>query len=91
MVIKPILEIRHRTPSLHVNSSTESGIPPDLLDWATAQYIRQIVEGMGPPARILCYKRPEVLLYMEYLARIFLDSQFVVMLRDGRAVAVSNE
>ncbi|KAG5455138.1 Protein-tyrosine sulfotransferase 2 [Clonorchis sinensis] len=91
MVIKPILEIRHRTPSLHMNSSTQAGIPPDLLDWATAQYIRQIVEGMGPPARILCYKRPEVLLYMEYLARIFLDSQFVVMLRDGRAVAVSNE
>ncbi|KAG5455136.1 Protein-tyrosine sulfotransferase 1 [Clonorchis sinensis] len=89
MVIKPVLDFRHNMPPFHVNWSREAGIYPELLDSAIAQYIRRIISGMGPPARVLCYKRPRVLLHMEFLAGLFPDSKFVVMLRDGRAVAVS--
>ncbi|TGZ70219.1 hypothetical protein CRM22_003315 [Opisthorchis felineus] len=91
MVIKPVLDFRHSMPRFHVNWSRQAGIYPNLLDSAISKYIRYIVEEMGPPANILCYKRPEVLLYTEYLATLFPDSKFIIMLRDGRAVAVSNK
>ncbi|OON18536.1 hypothetical protein X801_05608, partial [Opisthorchis viverrini] len=91
MVIKPVLDFRHSMPRFHMNWSRQAGIYPTLLDSAISKYIRYIVEEMGPPANILCYKRPEVLLYTEYLATLFPDSKFIIMLRDGRAVAVSNK
>ncbi|GAA48834.1 Protein-tyrosine sulfotransferase 1 [Clonorchis sinensis] len=91
MVIKPVLDFRHSMPRFHINWSRQAGIYPNLLDSAISKYIRYIVEEMGPPANILCYKRPEVLLYTEYLATLFPDSKFIIMLRDGRAVAVSNK
>lgn len=67
----------------------EAGLPGDILDKATRAFVSEIVEGHGEPAKYLCNKDPLLLNYMTDLRRIYPKSKFVLMVRDGRAVAYS--
>ena len=61
----------------------------DVLDRATRAFISEIIVGHGKPAKYLCNKDPLVVSYMNDLIRMFPKAKFVVMIRDGRAVAYS--
>ena len=67
----------------------EGGVSKDLLNDAAAAFISDIILGHGTPGRFLCNKDPLVLGHMNAVTKMFPKSKFVLMIRDGRAVAYS--
>lgn len=68
---------------------TEAGVSGKLLDDAMRAFMVEIILNHGLPAKFLCNKDPLLLNYMQDLVRIFPAGKFVLMVRDGRAVAHS--
>jgi len=71
-----------------------AGLTNDTLDSALAAYIltvltRHGVRSTSGPSHLLCNKDPFTLRSMQRLLRLFPHSRFVLMIRDGRAVADS--
>jgi len=74
-----------------------AGLTNDTIDSALAAYILTVLTHHGVrsvartsgPAHLLCNKDPFTLRSMQRLARLFPRSRFVLMIRDGRAVADS--
>ena len=67
----------------------EAGIKDAILDRAMRAFITEIILGHGSPAEYLCNKDPLVLNYMNDVLRIYPKSKFILLIRDGRAVAYS--
>lgn len=67
----------------------EAGVTQELLDSAVAALIGEIIAKHGEPAPRLCNKDPLTFRNLSYLARIFPNSKFIFMVRDGRAVVHS--
>ena len=67
----------------------EAGLNDTVLDKATREFISSIIASNGPDASFLCNKDPLVLSYMPDVVRIYPKAKFVLMIRDGRAVAYS--
>ncbi|XP_053212582.1 protein-tyrosine sulfotransferase 2-like [Panonychus citri] len=67
----------------------EAGITPEVLDSAISAFILEIVGKHGPPAQRLCNKDPFTLRSAVYLKKLFPNSKFIFMIRDGRAVVHS--
>ncbi len=67
----------------------EAGLSGNALDLATRAFITSIILGHGEPAKYLCNKDPLVLNYMNDVVRLYPKSKFILMIRDGRAVANS--
>lgn len=66
-----------------------AGLSDATLDQATRAFISEIILNHGAPAQYLCNKDPLVLNYMYDIIRLFPKARFVLMVRDGRAVAYS--
>jgi len=67
-----------------------AGITNDTIDRALAAYILSVLTRHHAASRgRLCNKDPFTLRSMQRLARLFPRSRFVLMIRDGRAVADS--
>lgn len=49
----------------------------------------QVIAGHGQPAERLCNKDPFTMKSAEYLAHLFPNSKFLMMIRDGRATVHS--
>lgn len=75
--------------SLEQQRLESGGVSEELLDRAVAAFMSEIIVGHGAPAKYLCNKDPLLLQHMKQIARMFPKSKFVVMIRDGRAVAHS--
>ena len=90
-VIPRIISMRSRWNKSQKESNRlrEAGISDETLDSATRAFISEIIINHGKLSRYLCNKDPLVLNYMPELTRIFPRSKFVLMIRDGRAVAYS--
>ena len=67
----------------------EAKIDESVLDSALGAYILSIITKHGDPAPRLCNKDPFTLRSTQRLLRIFPNSRFILMLRDGRATAHS--
>uniref|UniRef100_A0A0N5A9A6 Protein-tyrosine sulfotransferase n=1 Tax=Syphacia muris TaxID=451379 RepID=A0A0N5A9A6_9BILA len=67
----------------------EAGVTSEVLDSAISSFIIQIIAGHGAPADRLCNKDPFTLKSTEYLAELFPNSKFILMIRDGRATVHS--
>ncbi|KAK7125419.1 hypothetical protein R3I93_020937 [Phoxinus phoxinus] len=63
----------------------DEGVSQEMLDAATSAFILEVIARHGEPARVLCNKDPFTLKSAVYLSRIFPNSKFLLMLRDGRA------
>lgn len=61
----------------------------EVLNEALARYILSIIVGHGRAAARLCNKDPLALRSMPRLLKMFPASRFILMVRDGRAVAHS--
>ena len=81
--IQKIFEIPSRREK---SRRQEAGITQELLDSAVASLIAEIINKHGEPAPRLCNKDPLTFLNLTYLARIFPNAKFILMVRDGRAV-----
>ncbi len=66
-----------------------AGLGEAVLDQATKLFIDHIIKNHGEPAPHLCNKDPLLLNYMTELRRLYRRSKFILMIRDGRAVAHS--
>lgn len=67
----------------------EAGLNERVLNVVIRNFISNVIEQHGPPARRLCNKDPLALNYMEVLARMFPRAKYILLIRDGRAVAHS--
>uniref|UniRef100_A0A803YJQ0 Protein-tyrosine sulfotransferase n=1 Tax=Meleagris gallopavo TaxID=9103 RepID=A0A803YJQ0_MELGA len=56
-----------------------------VLDAAMQAFILEVIAKHGEPARYLCNKDPFTLKSSVYLSRLFPNSKFLLMVRDGRA------
>ena len=90
-VIPRILGMRNRwdMSEKEHNRLVQAGIDSETLDHATRAFISEILLGHTIPGSFLCNKDPLVLNYMTDVLRIFPKAKFVLMIRDGRAVAHS--
>ncbi|XP_074642463.1 protein-tyrosine sulfotransferase 1-like [Tubulanus polymorphus] len=67
----------------------EAGITEEVLDGAMSVFILEIIAKHAEAAPFLCNKDPFTLKASVYLSRMFPNSKFVLMIRDGRAVVHS--
>jgi len=67
----------------------EAGVNDDVINAAISSFIVQVIAGHGSPAPRLCNKDPFTLKSTTYLAEIFPNGKFVLMIRDGRATVHS--
>ncbi|NXR96952.1 TPST2 sulfotransferase, partial [Hypocryptadius cinnamomeus] len=63
----------------------EAGVTDQVLDAAMQAFILEVIAKHGEPARYLCNKDPFTLKSSVYLSRLFPNSKFLLMVRDGRA------
>lgn len=63
----------------------EAGVTDEVLDSAMQAFLLEIIVKHGEPAPFLCNKDPFALKSLTYLARIFPNAKFLLMVRDGRA------
>ncbi|XP_061461076.1 protein-tyrosine sulfotransferase 1 isoform X2 [Rhineura floridana] len=63
----------------------EAGVTDEVLDSAMQAFLLEIIVKHGEPAPFLCNKDPFALKSLTYLAKIFPNAKFVLMVRDGRA------
>nr|XP_020659575.1 protein-tyrosine sulfotransferase 1 isoform X2 [Pogona vitticeps] len=63
----------------------EAGVTDEVLDSAMQAFLLEIIVKHGELAPYLCNKDPFALKSLTYLARIFPNAKFVLMIRDGRA------
>ncbi|XP_028938042.1 protein-tyrosine sulfotransferase 1 [Ornithorhynchus anatinus] len=63
----------------------EAGVTDRVLDEAMRAFLLEIIVKHGEPAPYLCNKDPFALKSLTYLARIFPNAKFLLMVRDGRA------
>nr|XP_014347082.1 PREDICTED: protein-tyrosine sulfotransferase 1 isoform X2 [Latimeria chalumnae]XP_014347086.1 PREDICTED: protein-tyrosine sulfotransferase 1 isoform X2 [Latimeria chalumnae]XP_014347090.1 PREDICTED: protein-tyrosine sulfotransferase 1 isoform X2 [Latimeria chalumnae]XP_014347094.1 PREDICTED: protein-tyrosine sulfotransferase 1 isoform X2 [Latimeria chalumnae]XP_014347099.1 PREDICTED: protein-tyrosine sulfotransferase 1 isoform X2 [Latimeria chalumnae]XP_014347108.1 PREDICTED: protein-tyrosi len=63
----------------------EAGVTDEVLDSAMQAFLLEIIVKHGEPATYLCNKDPFALKSLTYLAKIFPNAKFILMIRDGRA------
>ncbi|KAK7820300.1 hypothetical protein U0070_007506 [Myodes glareolus] len=63
----------------------KAGVTDEVLDAAMQAFILEVIAKHGEPARVLCNKNPFTLKSSVYLARLFPNSKFLLMVHDGRA------
>ncbi|KAM4809013.1 protein-tyrosine sulfotransferase 2 [Rhinophrynus dorsalis] len=63
----------------------EAGVTDHVMDSAVQAFILEIIAKHGEPAKLLCNKDPFTLKSSVYLSRLFPNSKFLLMIRDGRA------
>ncbi|XP_073405524.1 protein-tyrosine sulfotransferase 1-like [Dendrobates tinctorius] len=61
----------------------EAGVTDEVLDAAMQAFFLEIIVKHGLPAPYLCNKDPFALKSLSYLAKIFPNAKFVLMVRDG--------
>ncbi|XP_039259448.1 protein-tyrosine sulfotransferase-like [Styela clava] len=72
-----------------VSRLSKTDLYPGITDNAVAQFILEIIIRHAPPAIHYCNKDPLQMLFSKYLHLLFPNAKFVLMIRDGRAMAHS--
>lgn len=66
-----------------------AGLNDSVINTIVRNFISDVIELHGPPAQFLCNKDPLALAQMPDLAQMFPRGKFLLLVRDGRAVAHS--
>lgn len=66
-----------------------ANITEELVDSIFVRAISTLVHNAGPSAERLCVKDPFIDLCIKQLLHLYPNSQFILMVRDGRAVTQS--
>ena len=67
----------------------EAGVSTDIMNSAMASFILDIIVQHGEPAERLCNKDPLAFKHAVFLNKLFPNSKFLLMIRDGRATVHS--
>ncbi|PIK47713.1 putative protein-tyrosine sulfotransferase 1 [Apostichopus japonicus] len=90
-VIPRLLGMRaqwEKSPKEHARLE-EAGLTGSVIDDAISAFILEVIAKHGRPAPRLCNKDPFVLRSTKYVHKIFPNSKFLLMIRDGRATVHS--
>ncbi|KAJ8043675.1 Protein-tyrosine sulfotransferase 2 [Holothuria leucospilota] len=90
-VIPRLLGMRaqwEKSPKEHARLQ-EAGLTGSVIDDAISAFILEVIAKHGSPAPRLCNKDPFVLRSTKYVHKIFPNSKFLLMIRDGRATVHS--
>ncbi|CEF60503.2 Sulfotransferase domain and P-loop containing nucleoside triphosphate hydrolase domain-containing protein [Strongyloides ratti] len=90
-IIPRILFIRNRWrfDNIEWKRILKAGITDEILDAAITSFINNIMVGHGEMAERLCNKDPYTLKNAVYLSKLYPNSKFILMVRDGRATVYS--
>lgn len=90
-VITRLLSMRYNWESREIESRRleAAGLNLTVLDDATRSFISQVILNHGPPAEYYCNKDPLNFKYLNTLTRLYPNGKYILMIRDGRAVAHS--
>ncbi|XP_040581588.1 protein-tyrosine sulfotransferase [Lepeophtheirus salmonis] len=90
-VVPRILQMRSHWMKSQKESTRleEAGLTGEVLDQAISSFILEIVARHGEPSERLCNKDPFTLRSGVYLRKLFPNSKFIFMVRDGRATVHS--
>ena len=85
-IIPDLLTLRRKySRERSINRLHEAGLDLERINITIAQSILDIIKSRGESKR-LCNKDPFTLKHISYLARMFPNAQFILMVRDARAV-----
>lgn len=87
-IVPDLLTLRSKfTHGRNLNRLQEAGLDLESINIAIAKAIRDIIISRGAlNSKRLCNKDPFTLKHISYLARMFPNAQFILMVRDARAV-----
>jgi len=90
-VVPRILQMRSKWMKSEKESMRleEAGLTGDVLDSAISAFVLEVVARHGEASPRLCNKDPFTLKSGAYLKRLFPNSKFLFMVRDGRATVHS--
>ena len=90
-VITRVLSMRYNWEAREIERKrlNAAGLNLTVLDDATRAFISQVILNHGPPANYYCNKDPLNFKYLNTLQRLYPNGRFILMIRDGRAVAHS--
>ncbi|VDM97743.1 unnamed protein product [Thelazia callipaeda] len=71
------------------NRLKEAGVTDEVINNAISSFILHVIAGHGEFAERLCNKDPFTMKAAEYLSKVFPNSKFLLMVRDGRATVHS--
>lgn len=71
------------------NRLRQANISEELVDSIFTKAISTLIHGSGSPANRLCVKDPFIDLSLRQLLNLYPNAQFILMVRDGRAVTQS--
>ena len=80
---------KHLTNGIMLTRMSEAKVTGDVVADALGSYLLTIIWKHGTEALRYCNKDPMVLNYMDMVLGMFPNSQFIFMMRDGRAVCHS--
>ena len=63
----------------------QGGIDNKVIDAALTSFMLETIANHGEPAPVLCNKDPLTLKWGSYISRLFPNSKWLFMVRDGRA------
>lgn len=66
-----------------------AGISDEIVDSAISSFMLEVMIRHGKPAPRLCNKDPLLLRYSTYISKLFPNSKYILMIRDGRATVHS--
>ena len=66
-----------------------AGMTDEIIDSAVGSFILEVIVKHGKKADHLCNKDPLVLRYSSYMKKVFPQSKYILMIRDGRATVHS--
>lgn len=67
----------------------DAGVTQEVIDSAVGAFLLEVMLQHGQQAPYLCNKDPLMLSHMTFLKSVFPKSQFIFMIRDGRATVHS--
>ena len=90
-LVPRILQMRERwrRSSRERDRLAAAGLNDTVINTILRNFISNIIELHGPPAQYLCNKDPLALSQMTDLHMMFPNAKFLLIIRDGRAVAHS--
>lgn len=90
-LVPRILQMRERwrKASREHKRLTAAGLNDTIVNIVVRNFISNVIELHGPPAKVLCNKDPLSLAQMKDLHMMFPRSKFILLIRDGRGVAHS--
>lgn len=90
-IIPRLIYMRNQWKNSHKENERlqNAGMNDEIIDSAVGSFILEVIVKHGKTAKHLCNKDPLVLRYSSYMKKVFPQSKYILMIRDGRSTVHS--